>query len=60
MISDWFKARYDSGDMKNLAQLYTEDCKIMPTGYDVLEGRAGKVGAGVPELTLNSPDYSVL
>ena len=31
---------YGSGDLKSLSQLYTEDCKIMPTGSDVLEGRA--------------------
>ena len=38
-----FMARYGSGDMKSLSLLYTEDCKIMPTGSDVQEGRASTV-----------------
>jgi ketosteroid isomerase-like protein len=34
-------SRYASGDMKALSELYTEDCKLMPPGSDVVEGRAG-------------------
>ena len=38
--NEWFMTRYGSGDMKNVSQIYAEDCKIMATGYNVLEGRA--------------------
>ena len=34
-----FMAAFDKGDMSALSLLYTEDCKVMPTGAGVLEGR---------------------
>ena len=40
-LNDDFASRYGSGDMKFLAQLYTEDSKIMPPGSDVVTGRTG-------------------
>ena len=33
---------YASDDMDGLSELYTEDCKIMATGKDVLTGKAGR------------------
>ncbi|XP_035694188.1 uncharacterized protein LOC118428277 [Branchiostoma floridae] len=36
-----FMACFKANDMKGLANLYTEDCKIMPTGSDTLFGREG-------------------
>jgi len=38
---DIFKAQ----DANALSMLYTEDCKVMATGMDVLTGRQGKVVA---------------
>ena len=46
-----FMSRYASGDMKSLSQLYVEDCKIMPAGMDVVEGRAGTLFAGLRVLS---------
>ncbi|XP_002735362.1 uncharacterized protein LOC100371061 [Saccoglossus kowalevskii] len=31
--------RYKAGDFKGLSELYTPNCKLMPTGTDVLFGR---------------------
>ena len=36
-----FMAAFDGGDATALSQLYTEDCKLMPTGSDVVMGREG-------------------
>ncbi|XP_078694196.1 uncharacterized protein LOC144923494 [Branchiostoma floridae x Branchiostoma belcheri] len=36
-----FMAFYKANDMKGLASLYTEDCKLMPTGSDTMHGRDG-------------------
>ena len=36
-----FMSLFASGDMQGLSQLYTEDCKLMPPGDDVVVGRAG-------------------
>ncbi|XP_066266889.1 uncharacterized protein [Branchiostoma lanceolatum] len=36
-----FMACFKANDMKGLAALYTEDCKLMPTGSDTLHGREG-------------------
>ena len=44
--NDKFMAAFDSGDATGLSQLYTEDCKLMPPGSDVVMGREGKVGRG--------------
>ncbi len=30
---------FGAGDMDGLSALYTEDCKMMPTGADVMIGR---------------------
>ena len=32
---------FDDGDLTALSQLYTEDCKLMPSGTDVQVGREG-------------------
>ena len=37
-----FMDAYNKGDMNALSALYTEDCKLMPTGSDVVNGRDGK------------------
>ena len=42
-VEGYFASRYGSGDMKFLAQLYTEDSKIMPPGSDVVTGRTGQL-----------------
>lgn len=34
-----FMSYYNNGNMESLSSLYTPDCKIMPTGEDVMEGR---------------------
>ena len=36
-----FTSYYNSGDMKAVSELYTEDCKAMPQGKEVQEGRKG-------------------
>ena len=33
---------FDTSDFDGLAALYTEDCKLMPTGSPVLVGRDGE------------------
>ena len=35
-------AAFDSGDAEGLSKLYTEDCKVMPTGAPVQCGRKGE------------------
>lgn len=40
-INETFMSLFASGDMNGLSQLYTENCRIMPTGTDVIEGRYG-------------------
>jgi ketosteroid isomerase-like protein len=36
-----FETAYNSKDLQGLSQLYTEDCKLMPTGTAVKIGRQG-------------------
>ncbi len=36
-----FMKAFGAGNMDDLSALYTEDCKIMPTGADVMTGRDG-------------------
>ena len=40
-VGEKFTSCYNSGNMKALSELYTEDCKILPPGADVQKGRAG-------------------
>ena len=40
-LNDRFMEFYKNNDMKGLSELYTEDCKLMPPGTDVLTGRSG-------------------
>ena len=35
-------AAFASGDATMVGALYTSDCKVMPTGADVVNGPAGK------------------
>lgn len=42
-LNDRFMAFYKNNNMKGLSELYTEDCKLMPPGTDVLNGRACKL-----------------
>ena len=35
-------AVFDSGDAEGLSKLYTEECKVMPTGAPVQCGRKGE------------------
>ncbi|KAJ8030080.1 hypothetical protein HOLleu_29658 [Holothuria leucospilota] len=35
-----FMDRFGAGDFTGLSNLYTEDCKVMPTGSPTLNGRA--------------------
>ena len=37
-----FMGRFASGDMKHLSEVYTEDCRFMPSGQDTIFGREGK------------------
>jgi ketosteroid isomerase-like protein len=39
-LNDRFMEFYKNNDMKGLSELYTEDCKLMPPGTDVLNGRS--------------------
>ncbi len=41
-----FMAAFASGDATNLGPLYTENCRLMPTGTDVLVGRDGMCVGG--------------
>ena len=36
-----FMTAFSKQDATGLSELYTEDCKLMPTGTDVLYGREG-------------------
>ena len=40
-----FTSYYNSGDMKAVSELYTEDCKAMPQGKEVQEGRKGIINS---------------
>lgn len=37
-----FMNAFAKQDATELSELYTEDCKLMPTGADVVTGRAGR------------------
>ena len=37
-----FMSAFASGNATNLGPLYTENCRLMPTGVDVMIGRDGK------------------
>ena len=37
-----FMATFDKGDAEGLSMLYTEDCKVMPTGAPTMTGRKGE------------------
>eukprot|EP00058_Branchiostoma_floridae_P007808 XP_002593296.1 hypothetical protein BRAFLDRAFT_83843 [Branchiostoma floridae] len=56
-----FMACFNANDMKGLANLYTEDCKLMPTGSDTLVGREGpeKVFSGVWESGVRTLELKV-
>ena len=41
-----FMDAFKTGDATQVAKLYTEDCKVMPTGADVQLGRDGKLLEG--------------
>ena len=41
-----FVSYFNKNDMKALSELYTEDCKLMPPGSDVQEGRASNIYSG--------------
>ena len=36
-----FMDAFAKGDAEAVAALYTSDCKVMPTGSDVVEGQQG-------------------
>ena len=38
-----FMAAFKAQDANAVAALYTEDCKVMPTGSDVVMGREGNL-----------------
>ena len=37
-----FMKAFADGDSEAIGPMYTEDCKVLPTGQDVIEGRKGK------------------
>ena len=37
-----FMAAFDGGDAEGLSKLYTEDCKVLPSGAPVQCGRKGE------------------
>ena len=39
--NDKFMAAFTNQDPESIGPLYTSDCKVMPTGQDVIEGRKG-------------------
>ena len=39
--NDKFMAAFTNQDPESIGPLYTGDCKVMPTGQDVIEGRKG-------------------
>ena len=39
--NDKFMAAFTNQDPESIGPLYTSDCKVMPTGQDVIEGRPG-------------------
>ncbi len=40
--NDKFMAAFANNDPDSIGPLYTSDCKVMPTGQDVIEGREGE------------------
>ena len=43
-------AAFDGDDLTKLSELYTEDCKVMPTGSDVMSGREGTRASSTIEI----------
>ena len=39
--NDKFMAAFTNQDPESIGPLYTSDCKVMPTGQDVIDGRKG-------------------
>ena len=55
-----FMATFSDHNATHMAELYTLDCKIMPSGSDVLTGRESKNSEGIDYLyyvVLFSPPY---
>ena len=44
-----FMTAFGKQDATGLSELYTEDCKLMPTGTDVLFGREGACQCSLAE-----------
>ncbi|XP_064402240.1 uncharacterized protein LOC135347990 [Halichondria panicea] len=42
--NDKFMVAFANNDPDSIGPLYTTDCKVMPSGQDVIEGREGCVG----------------
>ena len=42
---------FDKGDPKGLSTLYTEDCKLMPSGAETQMGRDGEVHKNVQTIS---------
>lgn len=62
-----FMTFYAEGNSEGIGGLYTEDCSVMPTGSDVITGRAGAASvfagamkSGVKSLLLKSDEVGPL
>ena len=42
-----FMTVFGQQDAAGLSELYTSDCKLMPSGCDVVEGKGGEVGRSI-------------
>lgn len=54
--NDKFMAAFANSDPEAIGPLYTEDCKVMPTGQDVIVGRKGTVNDTIDSVSACSSD----
>ena len=47
-----FMAAFTNQDPESIGPLYTCDCKVMPTGQDVIEGREGTLKNDLAAFTV--------
>ena len=52
-----FMDAFAKGDAEAVAALYTSDCKVMPTGSDIVEGQQGTYSIWRPQIKDWSLDH---
>lgn len=55
-----FMDAYNANDMDALSKLYTEDCKLMPTGFDTMVGHEGEASTALQASRLRNSRIKII